>query len=189
MYRMTNKLNKIGLFTAAGLCALIVYLAWFFAINLLYDYFSNKEMFEAKLFIGSFQKPIGFMLIAPWLIIFGVLLNNAKAKKIGKYLLVLYFVVSVLPYGLSFITAPSNSKKIAIQDKSIKERLDLSKIDLCSFEDFDGTKQKECAVKLQPQTNKKERLDLSKIDLCSFENLDGTKQKGCAVKLQPQTNK
>lgn len=55
MYRMTNKLNKIGLSIAAGACAFIVYRAWLVAINLLHDYFSNKEMLEAKLFIDSFK--------------------------------------------------------------------------------------------------------------------------------------
>jgi hypothetical protein len=104
-----SKIKKIGLIIAAGACAFIIYMFFLVAITLMHNYFDSREMLEPKLFSGSFLKPIGFILIAVWLILSGIFLSYKKARNFGMYILILYVFVSIVPYGLSFFNAPSNS--------------------------------------------------------------------------------
>ena len=106
---MNNKLKIFGLILTAGACALIICMVWLLAVSILHEYFSNKRMFEAELFASTFLYTIGLILIAAWLILSGVFLKNAKAKKGGIFLLVIYFAFNALSYGVSFFIEPRNS--------------------------------------------------------------------------------
>lgn len=123
---MSIKFKKIGLVIAAGICAFILYMAWLLVISFAHDYFDNRGMLEAKLFSGSFLKPIGLVLIATWLILAGIFLRYAKGKKVGVYILILYFAVSVVPYGLSFLATPSISTSDSAEKKSDEPEIIVS---------------------------------------------------------------
>lgn len=123
---MKAKIKKIGLILAAGACAFIIYMIWFLVISLMHDYLYDKGMQELKLFSGSFLKPIGLMLIATWLILSGMFLKHRKARKLGTYILILYVIVSVVPYGLSFFVEPSGSVSEAVNGGSDTPKIVVS---------------------------------------------------------------
>lgn len=140
---MNIKLKKIGLVIGAGILAFILYTAWLVVISFLHDYFDGRSMLEAKLFSGSFLRPIGLVLIAAWLMLAGIFLRYAKGKKVGVYILIVYFAASVIPYGLSFLATPPTSTSSSAEKKSVEPEVFVS----TSVQSSEGITQEDMNVK------------------------------------------
>jgi hypothetical protein len=102
-----EKLKKFGLSLGAGAIALVIFTLVLLGLSFLADYLKNNVGQEPWLFVDSFLKPIALVFVGSWLCIAGKFLNKTKPIKFGCYLLILWVVVAVVPYFLSFLVTPN----------------------------------------------------------------------------------
>jgi len=98
-------LKKIGMVLGAGIIAFIAYTIALVGLTFLSESLKSSS-FEAYLFTDSFTKPILLVLIGCWALLAGKFLKNSKSITFGHGVLILWVVVSMVPYFLSFTTTP-----------------------------------------------------------------------------------
>tara|TARA_B100000700_G_scaffold330459_1_gene456809 strand:- start:1246 stop:1560 length:315 start_codon:yes stop_codon:yes gene_type:complete len=102
-----EKLKKLGLILGSGVIASIIFAVILLGLSFLADFLKNNVGFEPWLFVDSFLKSIAIVFVASWIWIAGKFLNKVKLAKYGRYLLILWVLVSVVPYILSFSVTPN----------------------------------------------------------------------------------
>lgn len=100
-----DKLKKIGLVLGAGAIAFVIFTIVLLGLTFLADFLKKNVGFEPWLFVDSFLKPIAVVFAASWVWLAGKFLNKVKLVKYGRYLLILWVVVAVVPYFLSFFVS------------------------------------------------------------------------------------
>ncbi|WP_162628710.1 hypothetical protein [Marinobacter bohaiensis] len=102
-----EKLKKLCLILGAGAIAFVIFALMLFGLSFLADYLKTNVGQEPWLFVDSFLKPIALVFVGSWLWLAGKFLNKSKPIKYGLYLLILWVVVAVVPYFLSFLVTPN----------------------------------------------------------------------------------
>ena len=100
-------LKKIGLVLGAGVIAAVIFTLVLLSLSFLADFLKDNIGQEPWLFVDSFLKPIALVFVGSWLWIAGKFLGKPKPIKYGRYLLILWVAVSVVPYFLSFLVTPN----------------------------------------------------------------------------------
>ncbi len=101
-------LKKLGRVLGAGIAAFVIFAIILVGLSFLADYFKTNNSFEAYLFTDSFLKPIALVFVGCWAWLAGKFLKSSKSINFGRGALILWVVVSVVPYFLSFTTTPAN---------------------------------------------------------------------------------
>lgn len=102
-----EKLKKLGLILGAGAIAFVIFTVVLLGLSFIADYLKANVGQEPWLFVDSFLKSIAIVFVGSWLWLAGKFLNKVKPKKYGRYLLILWVVVAVVPYFLSFLVTPN----------------------------------------------------------------------------------
>ncbi|ASK33233.1 hypothetical protein CEK62_20120 (plasmid) [Alcanivorax sp. N3-2A] len=97
-----EKIKKNGLILGAGAIAFLIFALVLLGFSFLADFFKNNFGKEPWLFVDSFLKPIALVFVGGWFWVAGKFLNKIKLMKFGCYLIMLWVVVAVVPYFLSF---------------------------------------------------------------------------------------
>lgn len=101
-----EKFKKFGLILGAGALAFVIYILVLLGLSFLADFLKSNVGQEPWLFAESFLRPIALVFVGSWLCIAGKFLSAAKPIKFGRYLIILWVIVAVVPYFLSFLVTP-----------------------------------------------------------------------------------
>ncbi len=105
--RIWKNLKKLGLILGAGAITFVIFTLVLLGLSFLADYLKTNIGQEPWLFVDSFIKPIALVFVGGWLWLAGKLLNKVKPIKYGRYLLILWVVVALISYFLSFLVTPN----------------------------------------------------------------------------------
>lgn len=101
-----EKIKKFGLVLGAGAIAFIIFSLSLLGLSFFADYLKNNIGLEPWLFLQSLLKPIALVFVGSWMCIAGKFLNKIKLITYGRNLLILWVIMAIVPYFLSFLVTP-----------------------------------------------------------------------------------